>query len=133
MLFVLDASVAASWLLADESNPNAATAFDRLVRESMIAPAIWWFEIRNMLVSNERRGRLDAMQLARALEMVRDVPVAIDRDPDSKVVVGLAQRHRLTIYDAAYLELAQRENVPLATLDRSLARAAEAEKIPLIG
>jgi predicted nucleic acid-binding protein len=85
-----------------------------------------------MLV-NERRGRLDKSKTARALELLKGLPVVIETDVEEDALMQLARRHQLTAYDAAYLELALRKGHPLATLDSRLATAARAEKAPLIG
>jgi predicted nucleic acid-binding protein len=132
MPFVMDASVTASRLLSDELHPVAVAAFDRFVEDTAMVPAIWWFEIRNMLVTNQRRGRIHAQRMAEALDMLRQLPITIDHVPDSKLVIELAQDCRLSVYDAAYLELAVRHNLPLATLDEAMVRGAKAKEIPLI-
>jgi len=85
------------------------------------------------MIVNERRGRLDSAQTARALRLLGGLPVAIDTDVEEETLMQLARRHRLTVYDAAYLELALRAGYPLATLDAALAIAARAERVPLIG
>lgn len=133
MPFVVDASVAACWLMPDERHPVAEAAFKRIADGQAMAPALWWFELRNMLLVNERRGRLDKSKTARALRLLRGLPVAIDASIEEDALMDLARRHRLTAYDAAYLELALREGAPLATLDAALATAAQAEAVPLIG
>lgn len=132
MAFVLDASVAACWAFEDEDHPLAARALDRLRAEPALVPALWWFEVRNVLIVNERRGRLTEAITAAFLRAVARLDIAIDRTPDSAAVLALARVHRLSVYDAAYLELAQRAGAPLATLDAALARAARGEGVPLI-
>jgi predicted nucleic acid-binding protein len=129
MPFVLDASVAASWAFADEGgrdNPGevSARALDFLAHDHAVVPALWWFELRNILVVNERRGRIDTAGTAAFLLDLDQLPIRIDRTPDSTAVVALARQHRLTAYDAAYLELARRLSLPLATLDAQLLAAA---------
>ncbi|MDG3442517.1 type II toxin-antitoxin system VapC family toxin [Nitrospirillum amazonense] len=133
MPFVVDVSVAASWLMPDEGCDAAIIAFERLVTDPAVVPSLWWFEIRNMLLVNERRRRLDEMQTARALALLAQLPIRVDNSPDSAIVMRLARQHRLTAYDAAYLELAQRLAVPLATLDDALVRAAHADGVTLVG
>jgi predicted nucleic acid-binding protein len=81
----------------------------------------------------ERRNRLSEAQTARFLQYMSELPIEVDRDTDDSMVLGLARIHRLSVYDAVYLELAQRRAIPLATLDRALMEAARAEKVPLIG
>jgi predicted nucleic acid-binding protein len=133
MPFVLDASVAACWLLPDEHHPAADAAYALIAHDRATAPGLWWYEIRNIFIINERRGRLDNAKTAQALELLRDLSVTIDRDVDEDNLLNLARRYRLTVYDAAYLELAQRERIPLATLDVALAHAARAEQVRLVG
>jgi predicted nucleic acid-binding protein len=82
---------------------------------------------------NERRGRMDAAQSAKALRLLAALPIAIDMEADEEALMQLARRRRLTVYAAAYLELALRKGYPLATLDDALADAARAEKALLIG
>lgn len=133
MAFVLDASVTLAWYLTDEAAPTADLALERL-RDSgdAIAPVVWWFEIRNALLASERRGRLSEIQTAEILASLEALPVRLDAALRSEPVLALARAHRLTFYDAAYLELARRLDVPLATLDRALGTAARAAGVPLL-
>jgi predicted nucleic acid-binding protein len=133
MPFVVDASVAACWIMPDERHAVAERAFARIARDPIAAPCLWWFELRNVLIVNERRGRMDPAQSAKALRLLAALPVAIDMEADEEALMRLARRRRLTVYDAAYLELALRKGYPLATLDDALADAARAEKALLIG
>jgi predicted nucleic acid-binding protein len=132
MPFVVDASVVACWLLPDERHPIAAAANRRIASDPAIAPALLWFELRNLLIVNERRGRLDADKTAHALRLVRALPITLDTDVEEDALMRLARVRRLTVYDAAYLELAQRRGLTLATLDVALINAALAEAVPLI-
>jgi predicted nucleic acid-binding protein len=133
MPFVLDASIAACWAFEDEDHPVAALALERIRTDEARVPSLWWFEVRNTLIVNERRGRLTEADVAAFLRGLSRLGVTVDRAPDEAAVLALARRHRLTVYDASYLELTQREGIPLATLDTELANAARAEKLPLIG
>jgi predicted nucleic acid-binding protein len=133
MPFVLDASIALAWAFADEDDLRAAAALARIRSDEALVPSIWWFEIRNALVVNERRGRLMEADTASFLRTLSRLAVTIDRQPGEAEVLTLARRHRLSVYDAAYLELAQRDSIPLATLDRELIGAARTERVPLIG
>lgn len=128
---VIDASVALAWAFEEDLTP--ALRFERLRHEPKTAPILWWYELRNVLVTGERRGRLTEIQTTRFLHELALVPIVLDRSPDEPTVLGLARRHKLTVYDAAYLELALRAGAPLATLDAALARAARAEGVPLLG
>ena len=133
MAFVLDASIAASWAFPDEVYPEADLAFEMARTDEAVVPAIWWFEMRNTLIINERRRRITELETARFLQRLGLHPIRIDHVPDETRILHLARKHRLSVYDAAYLELAQRERLPLATLDSDLAAAARSEKVKLIG
>jgi len=132
-MFVADVSVMASWCFPDEGHPHAEAALRRMADEPAVVPMLLWFELRNVLLMAERRNRLSEAETARFLNYVRELPVEMDSAPDEIVVLGLARTHRLSVYDAVYLELAQRRTLPLATLDEALIDAARREKIPLVG
>lgn len=133
MAFVLDASVTACWAFEDEEHPLADLALLRVRTEDAVVPSLWWFEVRNILVVNERRKRITESGTASFLRELTRIPIRVDRVPVEAEVLRLARAHRLSVYDAAYLELARREGLPLATLDQDLASAARAESVPLIG
>ena len=130
MPFVLDASIAACWAFEDEDHPVAALALERIRTDEARVPSLWWFEVRNTLIVNERRRRLTESDTAAFLRGLARLGVTVDRSPEEADVLTLARRHRLTVYDAAYLELARREGVPLATLDTDLATAARPNRSP---
>jgi predicted nucleic acid-binding protein len=133
MPFVLDASIAACWAFDDEDHPVAALALERIRTDEACVPSLWWFEVRNTLIVNERRKRLTESDTVAFLRGIARLGVLVDRSPEEADVLTLARRYRLTVYDAAYLELARREGVALATLDRDLAAAARAENVALLG
>ena len=132
MPFALDASVTLAWALPEES-AAANQAWGRIATDNALVPALWWFELRNGLIVNERRGRITEAETARFLRRLSRFPIAIDDVRNEAAVLSVARRHRLTVYDAAYLELAIREGVPLATLDGPLAGAARTEGVPVLG
>lgn len=132
MPFVLDASVAACWLFDDEDHPHARLALARIRGDEARVPSLWWFEVRNTLLVSERRGRLTEADTTAFLAVLSRLAISVDRTPGDDVL-ALARRRNLTVYDAAYLELARRADLPLATLDRRLAVAARAERVALIG
>ena len=105
MDLVLDASTTIAWAL-NESDRLAARTWERMKGDQALVPTLWWFELRNALVVNERRGRITEQQTARFLRNVERLAITIDGTPDESGVLILARRHRLTVYDAAYLELA---------------------------
>ena len=133
MPFVIDASIAACWAFEDEDHPVAALALERIRSDEALVPSLWWFEVRNTLIVNERRGRLTEADVTVFLRGLARLGVTIDRTPDEAAILTLARRHRLTVYEASYLDLAQREGVLLATLDTDLVNAARGERLRLIG
>lgn len=133
MSVVLDSSVVGSWCFPDEGSPVADAAMLAFAAEEAVVPAVWWFEVRNLLLTAERVGRMNPIGTAGFLADLETLSIRIDRAPVSEVVLAFARTHRLTIHDAAYLELAGRIGAPLATLDRQLARAARAASVPLLG
>jgi predicted nucleic acid-binding protein len=132
MAFVLDASITACWAFDDEDHPDAGLTFDRMRAEEGVVPSLWWFEVRNILIVNERRRRITESGTASFLLNLSRLRLRIDRSPDENAVLRLARAHWLSVYDGAYLELAQREGLPLATLDADLRRAAAGEGVALV-
>ena len=126
MPFVLDASITVSWAFKDKANVEAARALTRLRSDQARVPGLWWFEVRNSLLMGERRGRIQEAESSAFLADLGKLAIAVDRGPDENRTLSLARQHRLTVYDAAYLELAEREGLALATLDAALLRAATA-------
>lgn len=133
MPFVLDASVAACWAFPDEQDPRADAALETARTEEAIVPSLWWFEVRNILVVNERRKRITESGTNSFLRELARLRLRVDREPEESNVLRLARVHRLSVYDASYLELTLRAVAPLATLDTALAAAAAAEGAQLIG
>jgi predicted nucleic acid-binding protein len=132
MAFVLDASITACWAFRDEDHPDATAALHRMRDEEALVPPLWWFEVRNILVVNERRGRIPESDTASFLGYLSRLRVRIDQLPDENAVLRLARAHRLSFYDAAYLELALREQLPLATLNTDLRKGAKSERVKLV-
>jgi predicted nucleic acid-binding protein len=132
MSLIIDASVVIAWAFK-EQHATAERALARIQAEEAIVPALWWYELRNVLVLGDRQKRVTERETARFLRNISRLTITIDSSPNEAQVLTLARRHRLTVYDAAYLELAGREALPLATLDEELAAAARAEQVALIG
>lgn len=124
MSIIVDNSVFLAWCMADEDDPTAAAALRYVIAQGGIAPGIWWYELRNALLMNERRGRITAQQVSDTLADSLELGISIDFEHDDARILDLARRFKLTIYDAAYLEVAHRRSLPLATLDRRLREAA---------
>ena len=129
---VLDNSVILSWCLQDETDPLAEQALLCTVEHGAVVPGIWWYELRNALVMNERRGRLTAPDTAAILADLRQLRISLDQAHDGSVIIALAREHALSVYDAAYLEVALRRALPLASLDKRLIQAAAALRITVL-
>ena len=110
----------------------AEMALTRLEDDEALVPHLWHLELRNCLLVATRRGRFTADGPTERLNALRDLPVRTDTEPDLTLAFVLAERHGLSFYDAVYLELAKRHTAPIATLDKALARAADAEGLPLV-
>ena len=132
--FVLDASMTLSWVFEDEATSFTDEVLSRLKQISALAPALWPFEVANVLSIAERQGRMQPVQQAEFLEWLRQLPVAIEHRATTwlcQQILPLTRAYRLSAYDAAYLELARREGLPLATLDGDLQTAARAHGVAL--
>ena len=133
MQFVLDASAVLARLAADEDLPVAATR--ALETASPVAPSLWVYETINGLEVMRRRGTLDAETMDDALEVLRLLPIELEPpevDLASSSVLDVARQFGLSMYDAAYLELAKRRRLPLLTLDEGLRRAARKGRVKLV-
>jgi predicted nucleic acid-binding protein len=131
--YVIDASIAACWCFRDEEDRRATIALDLLAIEGAIAPIQWWFEVHNVVLQGERRRRLSEADAMLFLDRLDRSQIQLAALPDADALLSLARKHHLSFYDAAYLELARRESVPLATLDKRLSEAARAEGVRLVG
>jgi predicted nucleic acid-binding protein len=123
--FVLDSSLAAAWCFPDER-----TDYTNLVLGSLaapieaLAPRLWAYEIRNSLLMGMRRKRITKIEAEEFLDSLQRLPIRFTDPVSYDGVFQLADRHGLTVYDAAYLDVALREGLPLASLDGALVRAA---------
>jgi predicted nucleic acid-binding protein len=136
MSCVLDASATAAWIHLDEVTSVLDRVFADISVSSAWVPELWRLEVANLLVTNVRKGRYDAVSRDRYLSILGQLPIQIDTRTGASAwtsTLSLAEKHRLTVYDAAYLELAVRLSLPLVTLDRALRSAATREGVPLLG
>lgn len=133
---VLDASMALSWLLPDEASESTVAVQAQLLKaEGVWVAAHWRLEVANSLCMAERRKRLDAAGIAQAVALFTQIPVSVDpetNDRASAETLSLARQHTLSVYDAAYLELALRRGATLATLDGPLRVVAKKLGVPLL-
>ena len=132
MSFVLDSSVALSWLLPDEAADRTDALADRLEHESAHVPSIWPLEVSNALLTAWRRKRLTDADLELCLSALSGLPIETDANAALDQILAIARKFGLTSYDAAYLERAHRRSLPLATLDEQLRKACKGMKLPVL-
>jgi predicted nucleic acid-binding protein len=136
MTLILDSSVTLAWVYSDETSEALRRVFDLVTNDGAWVPALWRLEVANVLEMGVRKGRNDATFRDATLADLALLPITVDPETDRQAwgaTVRLASRHRLTLYDAAYLEVAQRRGLPLATLDQELRVAANAVGVELLG
>lgn len=135
-VFVVDASAALAWCFEDEASTWSDGLLDRLRRgDRVVVPAHWPTEILNGLIVAARRNRIKANKPALLWDELSQLPIEIEPALErlqAKTVLALSEKHSLTVYDAAYLELAHRRQLPIGTLDSDLRNAARVEGIVLI-
>jgi len=134
--FVVDNSVALTWCFEDERTPATTALLEQVGELGGLAPMLWPLEAVNGLLVAERRGRLDASRHRRLAGFLHALPITLDAETASQAwteTMHLAVRFGLSAYDAAYLELAQRRKLPLASLDRDLRSAATALGLSVLG
>jgi predicted nucleic acid-binding protein len=133
---VLDASSVLAWCFEDEGGPEADALIERVAADGATVPGSWSLEVANGLVTGERRGRIKPADSAAFVAMIEELPIVADPATGTRALHetnGLAREHKLSAYDAAYLELAMRMGLPLATGDRKLAAAADRAGVVFVG
>ncbi|MCX6599054.1 MAG: type II toxin-antitoxin system VapC family toxin [Acidobacteria bacterium] len=136
MSLVLDSSITLAWIYTAETTPEVSAVLNQVIDSGAWVPSLWRLEVANILEMGIRRGRHDGAFRDAALADLAILPITLDMETDRQAwgaTAKLAARHQLTLYDAAYLELARRRGLPLATLDRELRVAARAEDVALLG
>ncbi len=134
--FVVDCSVAMSWLFPDEATPATGTLLNRLATETALVPSWWFIEITNVLALAERKGRITQTQSDAFIADLGKLGIERDHEAPERAfthLLPLCRTHRLTSYDAIYLDLAIRSSLPLATLDDELRKAAKKLAIGTLG
>jgi len=132
---VLDASTTLAWYFDDERSDESEDILDRVTEAGAVVPLLWRYEVANGFQMAVRRKRIDSAYRDASLAELRLLSIAVDRAGDDLIwsaTLGLADRFGLTIYDAAYLEVAHRRGLPLATSDSALRRAAQTLAIGII-
>ncbi|HTE86990.1 MAG TPA: type II toxin-antitoxin system VapC family toxin [Dehalococcoidia bacterium] len=135
MAFVLDTSITMAWCFPDEGGPLTERILDQLLTTGAFVPAIWPLEVANAVLVAERRSRVTAPMVRRFIEDLESFPITVSAIGQTEVlheVLNVAREQKLTAYDAAYLELAMREGLPLATLDEQLRNAAMRVGVSLV-
>jgi predicted nucleic acid-binding protein len=132
---VLDASVTIAVLIEEDRSEEARSIVRRIVDDCAEVPSLWYFEVGNVLLLAERRRALTASARRDHLQDLARLPIVIDHEATRRAwseTMALAERHGLSLYDASYLELSQRRQLPLASFDAALRRAAKAANVPLL-
>jgi predicted nucleic acid-binding protein len=124
---VIDASVALAWCFRDERTEGTERLRERVQSDPVAVPSLWHLEVANVLALAERRGRITAAESAELITLLETIEIVVDSETPARAftrVLDLAREARLTVYDAAYLELAMRLGLPLASKDADLCAAA---------
>ena len=133
--FIIDCSITMAWCFADEATPAASKIQDRL-EEAVLVPAHWRLEVSTVIAMAEKRKRITAAKSSEFLALLGPLDIEVDHEGSERTfahVLPLAREHGLTTYDAAYLELALRQRLPLATLDNDLRGAARKLDVAALG
>lgn len=132
--FVLDCSITMAWCFEDESSDYTDSILENFNEATALVPTIWSLEVANVLLLAKKNRRITEIQAASFIDALSALPIVVDQSTTSRAmhsIFVLAGQSDLTIYDAAYLELAIREKIPLLTLDKGLIKAAKKLHIPL--
>ena len=135
-LLILDSSATLAWIYGDETTEAIRQVFSAIADDGAVVPALWRLEVANSLTIAIRKRRIDPDFRRAALADLALLDITTDQQTDSRAwtdTLDLADHFRLTVYDAAYLELARRRALPLATLDQELRAAATATGVTLLG
>ncbi len=136
MSVVIDASLTMTWYFDDEVTRATEAVLDQVSKAGAIVPGLWRIEVANAFQAALRRKRISPEYRDQSLAELAELPITMDADTGTyawTTTLRLAERFGLTLYDATYLELAQRHSLPLATLDQELREAALALEVPLLG
>jgi predicted nucleic acid-binding protein len=134
--FVIDNSVVMSWCFEDETSPYADNVLSRLEEATAFVPAIWPLEVGNVLLVAERNHRLSEADSARFIALLSELPIEVEQEPPERMIkeiLALARKHKLSSYDASYLDLAMRKGLAIATTDKNLIAAAKRSRVPIVG
>jgi predicted nucleic acid-binding protein len=133
--FVIDTSVVMSWCFKDETNRYADGILDFLEEATAMAPSIWPLEVGNVLLVAERKKRLSEADSMRFVTLLSELPIIVEQEPPERMmheILMLAREHKLSSYDASYLDLAMRKGLSIATIDKNLVAAAKRSQVPIV-
>ena len=133
--FVIDNSVVMTWCFQDESSQYADSILDRFENSIGFVPSIWPLEVCNVLLVAERRKRISEAGSARFLALLSELPIIVEQESPERMtreIFALARKHKLSGYDASYLDLAMRKGLPIATIDSNLMAAAKRSNTSII-
>ena len=133
--FVIDNSVVMAWCFKDETSQYADHILDRLEDSSGLVPSIWPLEVCNVLLVAERKKRIGEAGSTRFIALLTELPITVEQESPERMIkdiFALARKHKLSSYDASYLDLAMRKGLPIATLDKDLLAAAKRSKVPIL-
>ena len=133
---IVDCSITMAWCFGDEATVETARIQDRLIAEAAVVPSHWFLEVVNVLVFAERHKRIVVADATTFLHLLGGLDIQVDHEASARAfsdVLPLCRSHSLTSYDAAYLELAMRRQLPLASLDDALRIAAKRLGIQVLG
>lgn len=134
--FIIDTSVVMSWCFMDEINQYADVILNLLEEATAFAPSIWPLEVGNVLLVAERRKRLSEADSVRFITLLSELPIVVEQEPPERMIheiLALAREHKLSSYDASYLDLAMRKGLSIATIDKNLIAAATRSRVPIAG
>ncbi|NVL90650.1 MAG: type II toxin-antitoxin system VapC family toxin [Desulfobacterales bacterium] len=132
--FVVDNSVVMTWCFSDETNKYSDAVLDRLNTATAFVPSIWPLEIGNVLLVAERRKRLSEADSTRFVALIAELPIVIEQEQPERMmkdILALARKHKISTYDASYIDLAMRKGLPIASLDKDLRRAARRSRVAI--
>ena len=133
--FVVDNSVVMTWCFSDETNKYSDAILDSLNKSTAFLPSIWPLEVGNVLLVAERRKRLSEADSTRFIALIAELPIVIEQEQPERMmkdILALARKHKISTYDATYLDLAMRKGLPIASLDKDLRKAARRSRVAIL-
>jgi predicted nucleic acid-binding protein len=133
--FVVDNSVVMTWCFSDETNKYSDAILDSLNTSTAFVPSIWPLEVGNVLLVAERKKRLSEADSARFIALLAELPIVIEKEQPERMmrdILALARKHKISTYDASYIDLAMRKGLPIASLDKDLRKAARRSRVAIL-